>query len=346
MSRGRRAVLAALLAAAGAPAVLALPPAGPSRPDAPAPPGAPVQPLVFGLITPRERDQVLAAWRPFLQAIAREIGRPIEPSIADSPQQVIDGFRDGRIDLAWVGNATALAIVEHGSGEVFAQMLTGDGRTGYQSIIVTHRDSGLATLEQAQQPERRLVFGDGDRNSTSGHLVPLYYAFVKRGINDPRSLYRELRHGSHRGNLRAAALREVDLATANDVELDFFAAEQPALAAALRVLWRSPDIPHSPLVWRLALPAPLRLRIQQAVVDFGRDDAERRILRGVNDLSGFRKSRNRQLIPVADLEMFAAWQRVNNDAALAPADKLSRIAAISQRASRLELRLKQEPSLR
>ena len=49
---------------------------------------------------------------------------------------------------------------------------------------------------------------------------------------------------------------------------------------------------------------------------------------------------------VADIEMFAAWQHVNNNSTLSPAEKLERIAQISQRASRLELRLKQEPSLR
>ena len=305
------------------------------------------EPLVFGLITPRDPEKVLVAWNPFLQGLSRHVGRGIRAWTASNAAELVDAFRQGRVDLAWVGNAPALDIVESGTGEVFAQMVSADGRTGYQSILVTHKDSPLRTLEQAQQAERRLVFADGDAKSTSGHLVPLYYAFVKRGINDPKTLYREVRHGSHRANLTMAARREVDVATANNIELELFAAEQPALANQLRVIWASPDIPHSPLVWRLALPAPLRQRIQEAVVGFGQHGAaERAILRGVNDLAGFRKSRNRQLVAVADIEMFAAWQHVNNSSALTPAQKLERIAQISQRASRLELRLKQEPSLR
>ena len=309
-------------------------------------PRAADEPLIFGLITPRDAEKVLAAWNPFLQRLARNVGREIRAWPAKNAGELVDAFRQGKVDLAWVGNAPALEIVESGAGEVFAQMVTGDGRTGYQSILVTHKDSPLQTLEQAQQAERKLVFGDGETKSTSGHLVPLYYAFVKRGINDPKALYREVRHSSHRANLTMAAKREVDFATANNVELDLFTAEQPMLARELRVIWRSPDIPQSPLVWRLALPTGLRQRIQEAVVGFGQDAAERAILRGVNDLSGFRKSRNRQLITVADIEMFAAWQHVNNNGALTPAEKLERIAHISKRASRLELRLKQEPSLR
>ena len=314
-------------------------------------PSAPVargadEPLVFGLITPRDPEKVLAAWNPFLQRVARSIGREIRAWPAKNGGELVDAFRQGKVDLAWVGNAPALEIVESGTGEVFAQMVTAEGRTGYQSILVTHKDSPLQTLEQAQQAERKLVFGDGEIKSTSGHLVPLYYAFVKRGINDPKTLYREVRHSSHRANLTMAARREVDFATANNVELELFTAENPALGKELRVIWSSPDIPQSPLVWRLSLPLSLRQRIQEAVVNFGQDASERAILRGVNDLSGFRKSRNRQLVTVADIEMFAAWQHVNNSSTLTSAEKLERIAQISKRASRLELRLKQEPSLR
>lgn len=304
-------------------------------------------PLVFGLITPRDADKTLAAWRPFLQRIGTTVGRSIEPWTAATPQQLVQAFRAGRIDLAWVGNAPALDIVESGVGEVFAQMVTADGRIGYEAILVTHQDSGLASLDDVQQPTRKLVFGDGELRSTSGHLVPLYYAFVKRGINDPPALYREVRHSSHRNNLLMAARREVDFATANNVELDLLALEQPALVKTLRVIWRSPPIPQSPLVWKVALPAPLRKRIQDVVVAFGQRDAtERAILRDVNDLAGFRKSRNHQLVTVADIEMFAAWQQVNNDSRLSAGEKVERIATISARASRLELRLKREPTLR
>jgi phosphonate transport system substrate-binding protein len=350
MRAHRRALLGGALAAFGGLGLAAV--AGAANPAPPqaggsvALPRAADEPLIFGLITPRDAEKVLAAWNPFLQRVARNIGREIRAWPAKNAAELVDAFRQGRVDLAWAGNAPALEIVESGTGEVFAQMLTGDGRTGYQSILVTHKDSPLQTLEQAQQAERRLVFGDGEIKSTSGHLVPLYYAFVKRGINDPKTLYREVRHSSHRANLTMAAKREVDFATANNVELDLFTADQPALAKQLRVIWNSPDIPQSPLVWRLSLPASLRQRIQEAVVGFGQDVSERAILRGVNDLSGFRKSRNRQLVTVADIEMFAAWQHVNNSSTLTSAEKLERIAQISKRASRLELRLKQEPSLR
>jgi phosphonate transport system substrate-binding protein len=294
----------------------------------------------------REPEKLLAAWRPFLARIGVKLGRLIEPWVAASATELAAAFKSGKCDLAWVGNVAALEIVESGAGEVFAQMVTGDGRTGYQSIFVTHKSSRLQALEDVHRPGKKLVFGDGEVKSTSGHLVPMYYAFVKRGIHDPATLFAAIRHGSHRSNLAMAARREVDFASANNVELDLFRSEQPELAAQLRVIWESPPIPHSPLLWSVRLPMPLRRRVQETVAAFGKDSKEEiEILRGVNDLQGFRKSKNSQLITVADIEMFAAWQKINNDEALSPSDKVQRIAAISKRASRLELMLKLPPSV-
>lgn len=305
-------------------------------------------PLVFAVITPRGADTAMAAWAPFILRVAQELGHTItlKAWTSSDPRALAQAFQSGEIDLAWVGNSAALALVEEGVGEVFAQMVTDSGSTGYQSIIVSHRDSGLSVLDDAQRPGKKLVFADGETKSFSGHLVPMYYAFVKRGINDPAALYAQVRRGSHRDNLIMAAERKADIATANDEELAMFKARNPELADQLRIIWTSPVIPQSPLVWSTALPLDLRRRIQQAIIAFGKKNAaDREILRKVNNLSAFRKSRNSQLITAGDIDMFVAWQQVNNSTGLSEADKTARIRAISERASRLELRLKLPPSV-
>jgi len=275
-------------------------------------------------------------------------GQPItlKTWTSSDPAALASAFASGEIDLAWVGNSAALAVVERGVGEVFAQMVTDTGSTGYHAIIVTHKDSGLKTLEAAQQPGKGLVFADGETKSFSGHLVPLYYAFVKRGINYPASLYKEVRRGSHIDNLTLAAQRKVDLATANDEELKMLAAKNPDLARHLHILWTSPVIPQSPLIWSTALSLDVRRKVQQVITSFGKHNAaDAEVLKQVNNLSAFRKSKNSQLITACDIDMFVAWQQVNRNKDLSEAEKAQRIQAISERASRLELRLKLPPSV-
>lgn len=305
-------------------------------------------PLVFAVITPRGTDAALAAWTSFVQRVAQELGQPItlKPWVSPDPSALSGAFASGEIDLAWAGNSAALAVVERGVGEVFAQMVTDTGSTGYHSIIVTHKDSGLKTLDAAQQPGKGLVFADGETKSFSGHLVPLYYAFVKRGINDPTGVFKEVRRGSHIENLTLAAQRKVDIATANDEELKMFKVKNPELASQLNILWTSPVIPQSPLIWSTALPLDTRRRLQQIITAFGKNNAlDEEVLKQVNNLSAFRKSRNSQLITAADIDMFVAWQQVNRNKELSETAKAQRIQAISERASRLELRLKLPPSV-
>jgi phosphonate transport system substrate-binding protein len=296
--------------------------------------------LTFGLITPRNAELMLKNWSPFFDRMSAALGVPVERQTYASGAELVKDFVAGRLDLAWLGNAPALEIVEAGSGEVFAAMVV-QGKTAYRSVLITHRDSAVRSLDDVHRNLRTLTFGDGDLKSTSGHIAPKYFAFIKRGVNEPEKLFKEVRRGSHEQNLLATAKREVDVATNNTSELDNFRTTKPDEAAQIRVIWESPDIPESPMVWRSDLPAAARQRIGQFVYGFGtKDPEEKGILWNINKVTAWRKSSNRQLVTVADLEMFNARQRIINDASLPADEKAARVEQVTRRGSKLELMLK------
>lgn len=334
----RRYIITGLACAAIAPAVWSQ---GPARASVAATsPNALPAKLTFGLITPRNAELTLKSWGPFLDRMATASGVPIERVTYAAQADLVKDFLDGRLDLAWLGNAPALDIVEAGKGSVFAAMVV-QGKTAYRSVLLTHRDSSIRTLEDVHRMAGQLVYGDGDVKSTSGHIVPKYFAFVKRGINEPDRLFREVRRASHEGNAIAVARREVDVATNNTSELENYKTTRPDEARLLRVVWESPDIPESPMIWRQDLSPLIKRRISAFTLTFGaRDDEEKGILWNINKLTAFRRSSNRQLVTIADLEMFNARQRVMNDPQLAPADRVSRVDEITRRGSKLELMLK------
>lgn len=298
-------------------------------------------PLVFGIITPRAAEQMKESWRPFAERLGKHLKVPVELRAFAEPSELVGAFRKGEIDLAWMGNAPALEVVESGTGAVFAQGVNKQGSAGYTSILIAPRSSRLRSLSDVMQQAKTLRFGDGDLKSTSGHLVPYYFAFQKNGVNDIGALFKTVSHASHQKNLTMVAQDEVDVATANSEELVLFARDFPALAQRVRVIWESPLIPQSPLLWKTSLPNELRKRILAFTVNFGGKDVEqRRILEQLNSLSGFRQSNNRQLVSVADIEMFKARQAINNDKTLVAEDRAQRIDAVIRRGSRLDLLLK------
>lgn len=303
--------------------------------EAPRKPG-----LVFGLITPRAAEQTRANWTPFVDRMGEAIKQPIELRLFAEPRLLVDAFRKGEIDLGWMGNAAALEVVESGSGAVFAQMVTREGNTGYKSVLIVPKASNLGGLRDVLANARQLRFSDGDANSTSGHLVPSYFAFSKNGVDDVQALFKSVTNASHQKNLMKVARGETDVATANNEELGFFARDYPDLAKGVRVIWESPVIPQSPLMWRAGLAPDLRKRILKFTVDFGKTEDEKKLLQKLNDLSGFRQSNNRQLVSVADLEMFKERQAINNDSALSAEERARRIDQVIRRGSRLDLILK------
>jgi len=243
-----------------------------------------------------------------------------------------------------MGNAPALDVVEAGAGEVFAQMVTQDGSFGYKSLLVAQNITPVKTLSDVIDHASALRFGDGDPKSTSGFLVPLYFAFHKNGVASAQAIFKSVEVGSHQQNLTKVAKGAVDVATANSEELAFFQRDFPDLAKHIKVVWESPLIPQSPLLWRVGLPDSLKQKVRKFVTGFAaRDPAEKQILLTVNGLSRFRPSSNRQLVSIADLEMFKTRQAINHDKSLSKGERLARITEVIERGSRLELQLKLPP---
>jgi phosphonate transport system substrate-binding protein len=297
--------------------------------------------LTFAVIATRSADQMKEAWRPFVERLGTHLHQPVDLRVYGEAKELVAAFKKGEIDFAWMGNAPALDVVESGVGAVFAQMVSKEGNLGYNSVLIVPKGSKLGSLSDVLQNAKTLRFGDGDPKSTSGHLVPYYYAFQKNGINDVNAIFKSTLSSNHQKNLSMVARGEVDVATANTEELRFFTRDFPDLAKGVRVIWQSPLIPQSPLLWKNSLPADVRRKTLQFTVNFGGTNTEqRRILASLNDLSGFRQSSNRQLVPVADIETFKARQAINNDDTLSPEERAKQIDEVIRRGSRLDLLLK------
>jgi phosphonate transport system substrate-binding protein len=294
---------------------------------------------VFGLITPRNAEATLKSWTPFLERMSMYMGQTIEPKTYAQQGELVEDFKRGLLDYAWVGNVPAIEVAELGVGGVFGQLVV-KGQFAYRSLLITPATSPIKTVDDVISGKGKYVFSDGDLRSTSGHVVPRYFAFSKRGVNDPDTLFKEVKRGSHLDNLNRVAKGEVDLATNNTTELDLFRQANPDAGKNIRVVWESPDIPESPLIWRLALPLATRKKAQDFIVSFGKTGEEKQMLREMNNLTGFRKSSNLQLVPIADLEMFNARQRLVNDKQLSAEERSQKIEEVIKRGTRLEMLLK------
>ncbi|MES2842332.1 MAG: phosphonate ABC transporter substrate-binding protein [Pseudomonadota bacterium] len=293
------------------------------------------QDINFGIISTESTQNLKADWQPLLDDMEKQTGLKVKAFFAPDYAGIIEGMRFNKVQVAWLGNKSAMEAVDRANGEVFAQMVNADGTQGYYSHFVVHKDSPLTSLDDVLKNGKSLSFGNGDPNSTSGFLVPGYYVFAKNKI-DAKTHFKTVRSANHETNALAAANKQVDVAVTNSETMGKLQERQPEKAQAIRIIWTSPLIPLDPLVLNKGVPEATKQKIRTFFVNYAKTDArEKAIVMQLSKLSGFKASSNDQLIPIRQLDLFGKRNKIESDGTLSDADKKAQIAAIDQQLSAL-----------
>ncbi len=297
-----------------------------------------IKELNFGIIATEKAGALKQMWTPFLEDMSKATGLKVNGFFATDYAGIIEAQRFNKVQIAWYGNRSAMDAVDRAGGEVFAQFVDLDGTPGYYSYVITHKDSGITSLEQVLGNGKQYSFGIGDPASTSGTLVPTYYVFTMNKL-DPRTHFKVVRSSNHEGNFLAVLNRQVDVATSNSEMTEKVREKNPERIEQIRILWKSPLIPRDPLVWRKDLPADVKKKVQDFVVGYGKDAREKEVLKNMYRLAGFKPSTDAQLIPIRQLELAKDRQKLVDDANLSEADRNARIAEIDAKLAVLARRM-------
>lgn len=295
---------------------------------------ADVKELNFGIIATEKAGALRQMWEPFLEDMTKSVGVKVNGFYATDYAGIIEAQRFNKVHIAWYGNKSAIDSVDRASGEVFAQFVDLDGTPGYYSYLISHKDSGINTLDQVLKNGKDYSFGIGDPSSTSGTLVPTYYVFTMNGL-DPKTHFKVMRSSNHEGNFLAVLNKQVDVATSNSEMTHKMRDKSPEKLEQIRILWTSPLIPRDPLVWRKDLPADLKKKIQDFVVGYGKDDREKEILKNMYRLAGFKASTDAQLVPIRQLELFKERKKFENDENMSVAEKKAKLAELDVKLAEL-----------
>lgn len=288
------------------------------------------QDINFGIISTESTQNLKADWAPLLDAMKKQTGLNVTAFFAPDYAGIIEGMRFNKVHVAWHGNKSAIEAVDRAGGEVFAQMVNADGTQGYYSHLIVHADSPLNTVEDVLKNGKSLSFGNGDPNSTSGFLVPGFYVFAKNKI-DPKTHFKVTRSANHETNSLAVANKQVDVATSNSENLQKIQLRYPEKFKNIKVVWTSPLIPLDPLVIRKDMNEAQKTKIKNFFYNYGKTDAgEKAVLMKISQLSGFKESTNRQLLPIRQLDLFSQRNKAEADTTISEAEKKSKLADIDK----------------
>ncbi|SFB38955.1 phosphonate transport system substrate-binding protein [Collimonas sp. OK607] len=297
--------------------------------------------ITIGLIATTTAEDTQKRWQPVIDDFAKYTKMEVHIVASTDYNKIVSGLKSNTIQVAWLGNKAALDAVEDQHATIFAQFVKKEGSRGYNSVLITPANSPVKSLTDILTNKGVYSFYDGDKGSTSGYLVPAYYAFAKNKV-EPEKLFKKITAGNHKKNLQAVIDGQVDVATNNTEELDRLKKEAPEQFNKVRVIWTSPLISNDPLLYRKDLPVATKNKIEEFFVTYGKPKnpaSQPDVLQNILDLSGFQHSTDAQLKPTADLTMFGLLRSNMYDASLSTAQKQKAFEDITARFGKLSVTL-------
>lgn len=270
-SRPRRAPIAATLLAVFA--LLAACAPSPPATDSSLPPGWPTS-LRLGYIHSEDLDgEYEDAHKTMAQVLQRELGLPVHlvPTAAYGP--AIEALAERSIDLMRLSAYTYLLAHERAGTEAIVAYAPGDSEPYYHSVLITHPDSGLSTIDDIKAKTSSIRFLYNDPASLSGYLAPKSF-FQSQDI-DPQNDFALFGYSySHYASLFSVAARRTDLAAVSQPRLETLIAEGKLRPSDVKVLWTSPPLPWGAISLRGDFPDDLKKRIQETLVNLHKTDPQ------------------------------------------------------------------------
>jgi phosphonate transport system substrate-binding protein len=296
--------------------------------------------LNFGIISSESSQNLRIVWEPFLADMSEDLGMEVKPFFASDYAGIIQAMRFDKVDVAWLGNKSAMEAVDRAGGEIFAQTVDVSGNPGYWSVLIAHKDNdAINNVDDMLAQADKLAFGNGDPNSTSGFLVPGYYVFAKNGV-DAKKAFKRMTNASHESNFLAVANGQVDVATNNTQDLARIKVTHPDKYDQVKVIWKSPLIPSDPIVWRTNLPESAKSKIYDFFMTYGTTgDAQELAVLEALQWAPFKASSNDQLLPIRQLALFKQRASIANDDGLSAEDKESQLREIDDKLAALNRRM-------
>ena len=224
--------------------------------------------LTFALVPAENAADTTNRWQPMMDYLSKTIGVPVKLRIVNDYAAVVQGQKEGTIQIALYGAASfARSIIVGADVTPFGIEVNGDGTTGYYSVLYVKKDSPYQKLEDLKGKSLGLV----DPNSTSGNNVPRF-EMNKLGIDPDKYFSKVVYAGTHENAAIGVYQGTFDgcfNAWTNDDDSDAMKADKKGLLkySDLRIIYKSQAILNGPLAYLSALPEDLKKSISSAFLN-------------------------------------------------------------------------------
>lgn len=226
--------------------------------------------LILGIFPRYKATQTTTMYSPLAEYLSERLGRRVVLVTSKDFDSFWEGVTQQRYDIVhynqyhYVRSARAYRVVAH--SQEF-------GKDAVAGALYVRRDSGITEISQLRG--RTIIFGGG-KDAMLSYIAPRYLltrAGLKEedfkteiAVNPPNALI-------------ALYHKQADAAGGGDILIDLPVVKNAIDAKELRILAATEPLLFLPWAVKRDMPAKLRLSIQAILVDLGRSDTGRKVLK-------------------------------------------------------------------
>jgi phosphonate transport system substrate-binding protein len=219
--------------------------------------------LVFAYTPVEDPAQFRDVWAGFLAHMEQAVGRPVIYFPVQSNAAQIEAMRAGRLHIAGFNTGSVPLAVNCAGFIPVTMMAAADGSYGYEMELLTHRDSGIESVEDLRG--RTVAFTAPTSNS--GFKAPSVLLESEFGLLAERDFATAF-SGRHDNSLLGVLQRDYDAAAVANTVIDQVMARGVGSRDELRVLYRSETFPTTAYGVSSRLDAGLARAIATAFFTF------------------------------------------------------------------------------
>lgn len=194
--------------------------------------------LRLSMIPTTDPGKIVRESQPFISYLEKETGAKVELTVPTNYAAVVEAVANDRVDIAYFGGFT---YVQASARAGIVPLVQREGDQAFHSKFITQPSSSIHSLSDLKGHS----FAFGDVNSTSGHLMPVY--FMRQQGVDRAVIEKAVYTGGHDATALAVANGKVDAGAMDELVFTRMIKEGKLNESQVRVFYTTP--PFFDYVW-------------------------------------------------------------------------------------------------
>ncbi len=235
--------------------------------------------LRFTVIPDFNKGKLADTCKALGEHLTKKLGVPVTYVPANDYTMAVNALVSNKVDFAWLGGKTTVDALDAGKGQTMV-LATRDIDLDFKTYFIANKklvDEGklkkIDNLADLKAMAKDFTFTFGDKNSTSGHLMPRFF-LTAAGIDPNKAFKSECGYqasGGHGATLKAVASGATDIGALNFTYWEKASAEDKANAP---IIFVTPGYVDYAWVGHQRLGKEMNLKITEAFTKLDKKNAE------------------------------------------------------------------------